>query len=159
MSNCNAGKRDLFAKNQTELIPVALMDWGRWYGAEAVKLATQEVEKGIGGIVADSTKRNYEGHFRKWAIFRGVNKMDPYLGINDDSTVEDEDSVLSYVSLSVGPLGKEVSTMVTHLSAIGFFHRIKFGANPLTKMARAQLMLKGLKRASGPVNRKLPITV
>ena len=159
VSRCNAEKRDLFAKNQAELIPVALMDWGRWYGAEAVKLANQAVEKNIGGSVADSTRHNYEGHFRKWAIFRGVNKMDPYLGTNDDSVVEDEDSVLSYVALSVGPLGKEVSTMVTHLSAIGFFHRIKFGVNPLAKMARVQLMLKGLKRAGGPVNRKLPITV
>ena len=49
--------------------------------------------------------------------------------------------------------------MVTHLSAIGFFHRIKIGVNPLSGMARVQLMLKGLKRASGPTNRKLPFSV
>ena len=49
--------------------------------------------------------------------------------------------------------------MVTHLSAIGFFHRIKYGPNPLNRMSRVQLMLKGLKREKGPTNRKLPITV
>ena len=49
VSKCNVGKRDLFAKNQAELAPVALMDWRRWYGAEAAKLANQAVEKRIWG--------------------------------------------------------------------------------------------------------------
>ena len=111
------------------------------------------------GSVANSTRHNYEGHFRKWEIFRGVNNKGPYLDQRDEWAVEEEDSVLSYVALSVGPLGKEVSTMVTHLSAIGFFHRIKYGPNPLNRMSRVQLMLKGLKREKGPTNRKLPITV
>ena len=70
----------------------------------------------------------------------------------------EEDGALAYVALSVGPLGKEVSTMVTHLSAIGHFHRIRTGPNPLTKMARVQLTIKGLRRSSGPEKRKPPFS-
>ena len=159
VSRSSVVKRDLFAKNQAELVPVALCDWGSWYGTEAVKRATNEIETNIGGSVASSTRHNYEGHFHKWAVFRGVNGKDPYISTCDEKFMEEEDSVLSYVALSVGPLGKEVSTMVTHLSAIGFFHRVKIGFNPLSKMSMVQLMLKCLKRASGPTNRKLPFTI
>ena len=72
---------------------------------------------------------------------------------------EEEDSVLPYVALSVGPLGKEVSTMITHLSAVGYFRRIKTGRNPLKDMTRVQLMLKGLRRTAGPAKRKLPCSL
>ena len=159
VSNVNVHKRDQFARNQADLIPVALKEWGNWYGTDASKCANRKVEESIGGSVASSTRRNYEGRFRKWEVFRGVNGKGPYIDQGEDRSSEEEDSVLSYVALSVGPLGKEVSTMVTHLSAIGFFHRIKYGTNPLNHMSRVQLMLKGLKRAQGPTKRKLPITV
>ena len=159
VSRSNVSKCDLFAKNQAELDPVALSDWGTWYGTDAVKRATKEIETNIGGSVASSARHNYEGHFHKWAVFRGVNSKDPYISTSDEKFTEEEDSALSYVALSVGPLVKEVSTMVTHLSAIGFFHRVRIGVNPLSQMSRVQLMLKGLKRASGPTNRKLSFAI
>ena len=89
---------------------------------------------------------------------QGVNGLSPYLDTGADKFALEEDSVLAYVALSVGPIGKEVSTTVTHLSAIGFFHRIRFGYNPIKDMSRVQLMLKGIRRASGHANRKLPFS-
>ena len=159
VSMVNVDKRNLFAKNQADLVPIALKEWGAWYGTEAVKCANKAADEGIGGSVANSTRHNYEGLFRKWEIFRGVNGKGPYLDPSEDKFDEEEESALSYVALSVGPLGKEASTMATHFPAIGFFHRVKHGVNPLTHMSRVQLMLKGLKRAKGPTNRKLPITL
>ena len=111
--------------------------------------------RNIGGSVSASTRRNYEGHFKKWDVSRGVNGLSPYIDSREERLEGDEDSVIAYGAMSVGPLGKEVSTMVTHLSAIGYFHRIRTGANPSTRMSRVQLMIKGLRRASGPGRRKL----
>ena len=152
-------RRDEFARNQAELVSVALKPWGSWYGKEAACQTRKAVEENIGGIVAASTRRNYEGHFEKWEVFRGVDGLSPYIDSREARLAGEEDSVIAYVAFSVGPLGKEVSTMVTHLSAIGYFHRIRTGGNPLTKMSRVQLMIKGLRRASGPERRKLPFSL
>ena len=151
--------RQEFARNQSELVPVALKPWGAWYGSGASEHARMAIESNIGGSVAVSTRRNYEGHFRKWEAHRGVNGLIPYLDTSAAKFPLEEDVALSYVALSVGPLGKEVSTMATHLSANGYFHRVKTGHNPLKEMPRVQLMMKGLRRPSGPENRKLPFSL
>ena len=85
-----------------------------------------------------------------------MNGLVPYLDPSGDKFASEEDSVLSYVALSVGPLGKEVYTMITHLSAIGYFHRVKSGGNSLVQMSRVHLTLMGSKRANGPTDRKSP---
>ena len=139
--------------------PVALKPWGKWYGPGAAQQAIKAAEEKIGGSVAASIRHNYEGRFKKWETFRGANGLNPYLDTTDDKFPAEEDSASPYVALPVGPLGKEVSTMVTHLSAIGYLHRARRGINPLTQMSRVQLMLKGLKRAKGPANRKLPASL
>ena len=77
--NAVVAGRQAFAKNQIELAPVALKPWGAWYGSEASNHMRQAIESNIGGIVAHSTRRNYEGHFKKWETFRGVNGLSPYL--------------------------------------------------------------------------------
>ena len=59
----------MFAKNQAELVPVALKEWGTWYGTDDVKQETRSAEESIGGGVAASTRRNYEGRFKNGRYF------------------------------------------------------------------------------------------
>ena len=49
--------------------------------------------------------------------------------------------------------------MVGHLNAIGYYHRVKIGYNPVLAMPRVSLMVRGLRRAKGPTQRKLPISL
>ena len=72
---------------------------------------------------------------------------------------EEEESVLPYLALSVGPLGKDITTVVGHLNALSYFRRVKSGFNPISHMPRVSLMIRGLRRAKGPTQRKLPITI
>ena len=51
-----------------------------------------------------------------------------------------------------------MSTTATHLAAIGYAHRVRYGFNPIVSMAMAQLMIKGLIRAVGPTARNLLFT-
>ena len=112
--------RDLFAKNQAELVPVALKEWGNWYGPDAVKKETRALEERASGEAWPPRRATITKVALKWEIFRGVNGLSPYLDPSDGKFAAEEDSILSYVALSVGPMGKEVSTMITHLSAIWY---------------------------------------
>ena len=142
--------KDEFARSQAELVAVALKPWGARYVNDAGNQASASVEEDVGGSLDASTRRNHEGHFEKWETYRSVNGLSPYIDTRIEAFTHEEDIVLCYVALSVGPLGKEVSTMVTHLSDIGYFHRVRTGCNPLVNMPRAQLMLTGFRLARGP---------
>lgn len=109
---------------------VARNPGGEWCGANATKINEKFIERTIGGSIADTTRKLYKCHFAKWATFRRINGLSPYLN-NDPSGAEiEENIILSYLSLSVGTLGKDVSTLVGHLGDIGYFHRVKTGKIP-----------------------------
>ena len=44
----------------------------------------------------------------------------PYLNMSDVNSEREEDGSHAYISLSLGPLGENVDTMITQLSAIGY---------------------------------------
>ena len=71
---------------------------GAWYGVESARLAAQ-----------------LRGAHQKWEAYGGANGLIPYIDMAEDKYATEENSVLSYVALSVGPLGKKLSTMVTPL--------------------------------------------
>ena len=148
--------RDEFARNQADSAPSALIAWGAWYGADSSKQSAKSVGGMYRGKRGCFRASQLRGAPQKVGDFQRVNGRAPYLDAAEDKFTTEEDIALSYVALSVGPLGKEVSTMGAHLAAIGYFHRVRNGVNPLTQMSRVQIMLKGLKRAKGPANRKLP---
>ena len=58
-------RRDEYARTQAELVAVTLKPWGSRYGQEAACQTKKSVEENIDGSVAASTRRNYEGHFKK----------------------------------------------------------------------------------------------
>lgn len=66
---------------------------------------------------------------------------------------------VSYIALSVGPMGRDVATMIIHLSPIGYFHRIKGGRNSLSSMTKLQLAINGFRREMGPPARKPPFSL
>ena len=49
--------------------------------------------------------------------------------------------------------------MVGRMGAIGYFHRVKTGINPVVAIPRVMLTIQGLGRAKGTDRRKLPISV
>ena len=72
-----------------------------------------------------------------------------YINTTDGTSTGAENIALPYVALSVGPLGKDVPPMVTRLSAIGYFLRIRMGSNPLAQMSPVRLMRRGISRTKG----------
>ena len=112
--------------NSTTYKPVSLGLWPQWGKEEQNKT----IGKLIGCSVSASTKHNYEGHFRLWAMYRSTNGLWPFLGLGGSNPEEGENSIMAYVAMSVGPLAKGMSTMATHLSGIGHFRKIKMGATP-----------------------------
>ena len=137
------------AKSHT---PVSLGEWPHWGPSEQQGL----IERLMGCSVSAATKGNYEGHFRLWSMYRGACGLDPYVGRAGLSEEQEEDNIMGYVALSVGPLSKAMSTVATHLSGIGYCLRLRSGENPLLSMPRLQLMLKGMYRERGATVRKLP---
>ena len=71
----------------------------------------------------------------------------------------EERRILSYLPLSAGPLGHDVTSTAVRLGAFGYFHRVKTGIKPVAAMPLVTLMIRALGRARGPVRRKLPISV
>ena len=67
-------------------------------------------------------------------------------------------AVIAYVVLNLGPMERDIGTVQNHLHAIGYFHKMQFGLNPLRYMRRLQNLMKGARRAKGPAKRKLPVT-
>ena len=119
----------------------------------------KSTESPIGGAVADTTRKPYNGQFPQWATFRRINGLTPYFALGTDGAEREEDSLLSYKSLSVGPIGQDIETMIGRLESIGFPHRVRTGKNPVNDIPRALLMVRGLRRARVPTKRKLPISV
>ena len=71
----------------------------------------------------------------------------------------EENRILSYLSLSAGPIGQDVTFMAGRLGSIGYFHRVNTGIKPVAAMPRVKLKIRALGRAWGPARRKLPISV
>ena len=67
--------REAYRRNQTDNVPVTHRHRVEWYGVGALKQHPDAMWKYAGGNLSDSTKHNYEGHFRKWGIYRGVDNM------------------------------------------------------------------------------------
>ena len=66
-----------FAINQSGLAPIARRPCSCRYGTEAAEQNEKTVGDYIGGRSADSTNRNYEGHSRKWDVFRRAKNLTP----------------------------------------------------------------------------------
>ena len=148
-----AQRREILSLHEQGAGAVALNPWGKWYGNDAHMLNVKFIEDSIGGSIADSTRKNYKGHFEQWSTFRRINGLSPYLSADPQGLPDEEDSVLSYLALSVGPLGKDIATVVGHLNALSYFRRARSGFNPISHMPRVSLMIRGLRRANGPTQR------
>ena len=152
-----AHRRDILQLHKDGSGAVALHPWGKWYGAEAGNLNQRFIESAIGGSIADSTRKNYKGSFEQWPTFRRVNGQSPFMVADPAGISGEEESVLAYLALSVGPLGKDITTVVGRLNSISYFHRVRTGVNPISLMPRVSLMIRGLRRAKGPTQRKLSV--
>ena len=97
------GKR--YAGHATEGKPAALNPWGKWDGADAQGLCEKFIGSTIGGSIADSDRGNYKGGFAQRVTFRRINGFLPYLASDTPGDGTEEESGLSYIARSVGPLG------------------------------------------------------
>ena len=70
-------RRELLALHEQGGRAVALNPWGKWYGDDARTLNLKFIENSIGGSIADSTRKNYKGHFEQWPTFRRINGLTP----------------------------------------------------------------------------------
>ena len=83
----------------------------------------------------------------------------PYLGSDGVDMEREEDSLLNYLALSVGPSNKDMSTMITQIREVAHFRKLKLGANPISATPRAHLMIRGMRREKGPAAIKSPFTL
>ena len=158
-SGTTKSKRDALSSYTADGAPVSLGRWAGWCGAGGALTTAATIEDLMGQSVSAATKGNYQGQFRQWTVHRSVNGLTPYIGENNLTLREEEDSVMAYTVLSLGPLAKNPSTVNGHLGAIGYFHKLRSGVNPLAEMNRLQLLIKGMMRSKGPTARKLPTSV
>ena len=140
------------AKNANDLAPVSLGQWPNW-GSHA---QNEMVGKLIGCSISASAKYNYDGHFRQWELYRSINGIIPYFSVNAADKGSEEDRILSYHALSVGPLSKDMSTTIAPIHGIGHFQKLKLGANPIGDMPRVKLTIRGMRREKGTASRKSP---
>ena len=54
---------------------------------------------------------------------------------------------------------RDTGTAQNRWKAIGYFNKIRFGANLMREMTRLQNLMKGARRERGPHKRKLPVSV
>ena len=152
-------RREAMERFSSDNKPVALSNWAAWGGTSAVKMQNKITEGLIGGMVADSTRRVYQGQFARWTAHRSVLGHGPYLSSDPNDDDANEAAVIAYVVLNIGPLERDIGTVQNHLQAIGYFHKIYYGRNPLRSMTRLQNLMKGARREKGPTNRKMPVTI
>ena len=90
---------------------MALNPWGDWYGANATSVNGKFTESPIGGAIADTTRKLYSGRLAQWPTFRRIDGRSPYITPDPHGVEVEENIILSYLPLSAGPLGKDVTTM------------------------------------------------
>ena len=139
-------------KNASGRLPVSLGQWSSWWDVAQKTM----VGKLIGCSVSNSTKYNYTGHFGKGAIYRPPNGHGPYLGGGWVDLEKDGHRWLSYSALAVGPITKDMTTMITRMRGIGHFQKLKWGPNPIRNMPLVQPAMRGMRREKGPTARKPP---
>ena len=154
-----AHRRDVLKLHEEGSGAVALNPRGKWYGAEAGDLNLRFIESAIGGSIADSARKNYNESFEQWPTFRRVNGKSPFMDADPLGVACEEESALAYLALPVGPLGKDIATVVGRLNSISYFHRVRTGINPISLMPRVSLMIRGLRMAKGPTQRKLLVSI
>ena len=81
-----------------------------------------------------------------------------YLPTCLDDKDDNESAVIAYVTINLGPMERDVGTAQRHLQAIGYYRKVRAGANPLREMNRLQNITKGARRGKGPRKRKLHVT-
>ena len=79
--------------------PVSMGKWAKWDVANQKSL----LRILIGCSVSQSAKYNYSGHFKQWGNYRSVNGLVPYLGLGDADSEREDDFLLAYLALPVGP--------------------------------------------------------
>ena len=151
-------RNDERRKNDVDFKPVALSQWADWNGGNATTIQDRIAERLTGGMVADSSRKVYAGLFNQWRVRRRVLGKTEFLSPRVGDKDENETSAIAYFTLNLGPVERDVGTVQNHLQAIGYFHRVRFGNNPLREMARLQNIMKGARREKGPCKRKLPVT-
>ena len=154
-----ARRKELIDQQKAGGGAVALNPWGDWYGANVTCGNGKSIESTIGGSIADTTRELYSGHIAQWPTFRMINGRSPYVTPGRPGVEIDETIILSYLPLSAWPLGKDITTMAGRLVAIGYFHRVKTGIDPVAAVPRVMLTIRGLGREKGPGRRKLSISV
>ena len=107
--------------------------------------------------MAESTKKLYAGAFRKWETYRKIQNKDSYISEDPLRLREEDDSLLAFAALQLGPMEKDHATAQTYTTAIERYRKLKRGENPLMGMKRLQLLLKGAKRVKGPQAANFPL--
>ena len=108
------------AGNASGGVPVSL---GQWSGRGGVAQKTL-VGKLIGCAISSSTNYIYVGHFKQWKTYSSINVLSPYFRVIDADFDKEEDRLPIYLALAIGPLNKEIATMITS-SGCRAFSQIK----------------------------------
>ena len=151
-------RNEEMCQNQNNYKPVALSKWAGWAGQHALEIQNKITERLAGGMIANSSRKVYAGLFQKWCIHRWKLGHSEFLPDGQEFKEANETAVIAYVTLNLGPIERDAGTVQNHLQAIGYFHKIRSGINPLTTMYRVQNIMKGARREKGPTERKLPVT-
>ena len=109
--------------------------------------------------LAAGTSRAYQGSWKQWCMFCETRAADPFLtGQTRAEVRRDEGLVVEFMAYLAVNLQRAPSTVRQKLFAITFVHTKTGLEDPLAKMPRVWLAMKGISRMRGPGPRKLPTT-
>lgn len=109
--------------------------------------------------LAPGTLKTYESHWTKWQVFCAMRGQPSLLLTETRAGVrEAEEQVLDLIAHLNVTLSRTPGTIKTYLFAVRSKHERQGFENPMRKMNRVHLALKGLKRTAGATQRKFPVT-
>ena len=100
----------------------------------------------MGGAIEESSRNVYRGLFERWSCRRYALGKTPYFPSATGSEETNKNAAIAYVALNLGPLERDVGTVQNHLQAIGYFHKVRDGYNPLTGMVRLKNLMRDARK-------------
>lgn len=111
------------------------------------------------GSACEGTRRTYSPAWKHWCVFRKLQGKPSFMaGTSAEEHKANEDSMLVFLGIEGGRMGRAYSTVKGAFSSIRFHHIVEGHGDPLVGKARFRMALSALRRVDGHAQRKHPTT-
>jgi hypothetical protein len=126
-----------------------------WFGRYLEELKLEALMARL----SEGTRDGYEAAWRQWVSYRRLQERSPFLeGADREERRNDEEALITFAVYLARIMERADSTVRQKLYAIRYAHLVAGYSDPLLHRTRLWATMAGLKRMSGGVKRKLPVT-